>query len=60
MATKGRPKRKRKPAARTGVRVKGHSRTPRGSNSGKTRVRVDGYSRGKARRRSGRKARKRR
>jgi hypothetical protein len=45
--TRGRPKRKRKTGAGTGVTIKPHTRTPRGSNSGKPAVRVDGYKRGK-------------
>lgn len=48
MATRGRPKRKRKPGAGSAVRVKPHSRSPRGSNKGKRKVVVDGYRRGKA------------
>lgn len=51
MTTVGRKKRKRRPTAGTGVKVKGHTRTPRGSNRGKSTVRVDGYKRGKATRR---------
>lgn len=58
MATRGRRKRTRKAGARSGVKVKGHGRSPRGSNSGKPKVRVDGYSRGKPRRK-GRGSRKR-
>lgn len=46
--TVGRRKRKRKPGAGTGVKVKPHLRSPRGSNKGKRAVRVDGYARGKA------------
>lgn len=58
--TVGRKKRKRKPGAGTGVKVKGHLRTPRGPNAGKKKVRVDGYSRGKgATKRKGRRSRKR-
>lgn len=45
--TVGRPKRKRKPGAGNAVKVRGHKRTPRGPNSGKTPVAVDGYARGK-------------
>jgi hypothetical protein len=45
--TVGRKKRKRAPGAGSGVRVKGHTRTPRGPNTGKRKVRVDGYARGK-------------
>lgn len=45
--TVGRPKRKRRKGAGTGVKVKGHTRTPRGPNRGKKPVRVDGYARGK-------------
>lgn len=45
--TRGRPKRKRKPGAGTGVKVKRHSRSPRGSNKGKKRVVVDPYKRGR-------------
>jgi hypothetical protein len=47
MATRGRPKRKRRKGAGRAVGVKPHGRSPRGSNRGKTRVRVDGYRRGK-------------
>jgi len=46
--TVGRRKRKRKPGAGSGVSVKGHVRSPRGPNAGKSKVRVDGYKRGKA------------
>lgn len=46
--TVGRKKRKRKPGARSNVKVKSHSRSPRGSNRGKSAVRVDPYRRGKA------------
>lgn len=45
--TRGRKKRKRRPGAGSSVRVKGHTRTPRGPNAGKPKVRVDGYARGK-------------
>lgn len=45
--TVGRKKRKRRPGAGSAVKVKGHTRTPRGPNAGKRRVRVDGYARGK-------------
>lgn len=48
MATVGRKKRKRKPGARTGVRVSPHTRSPRGPDKGKRRVVVDPYQRGKA------------
>lgn len=44
--TVGRKKRKRKPGAGNGVKVGGHTRSPRGPNGGKRRVKVDGYSRG--------------
>jgi hypothetical protein len=47
MATRGRRKRRRKPGAGTGVKVKGHGRTPRGPNRGKPPVKVDGYARSK-------------
>lgn len=47
MTTVGRKKRKRRPGSGTGVPVKGHLRTPRGSDRGKKAVRVDGYKRGK-------------
>lgn len=59
MATVGRKKRKRKAGAGSGVKVKPHTRSPRGSDRGKKRVRVDSYARGKP---SGgrRRARKRR
>ncbi len=46
--TVGRAKRKRKKGAGSGVKVGGHTRSPRGANAGKARVRVDGYKRGKA------------
>lgn len=46
--TRGRPKRKRKPGAGSAVKVKRHTRSPRGSNRGKGRVIVDGYRRGAA------------
>lgn len=52
--TVGRPKRKRKKGAGSAVRVKSHTRTPRGSNKGKRRVRVDPYRRGKAPAKKGR------
>lgn len=55
MATRGRRKRARKPGSGTGVKVKGHRRSPRGPNRGKPAVRVDGYARGKA---TGRKRRR--
>jgi hypothetical protein len=45
--TRGRRKRKRKPGAGSAVGVKGHTRSPRGTNRGKRAVRVDGYKRGK-------------
>lgn len=47
MATRGRPKRKRRPGAGSSVKVKSHTRSPRGSNRGKSRVTVDPYRRGK-------------
>ena len=53
--TVGRKKRKRRKGAGTGVKVRGHTRSPRGPNAGKKRVRVDGYARG-----SGAKKRKKR
>jgi hypothetical protein len=46
--TRGRKKRKRRPGAGSSVKVKGHTRTPRGPNAGKPKVRVDGYARGKS------------
>lgn len=52
--TRGRKKRKRKPGAGSAVKIKGHLRSPRGSNKGKTKVRVDGYKRGKAPKKRGR------
>jgi hypothetical protein len=52
LTTVGRKKRKRKPGAGRGVKVKSHVRTPRGSNKGKKAVRVDGYARGKPPKRS--------
>jgi hypothetical protein len=45
--TVGRRKRKRKPGAGSAVKIKPHTRTPRGPNRGKKKVRVDGYARGK-------------
>ena len=47
--TRGRKKRKRARGAGSAVKVKGHTRTPRGPNRGKPTVRVDGYKRGKVR-----------
>src|SRR3712207_9253461 len=41
--TVGRKKRKRRKGAGSAVRVKPHSRSPRGPNRGKKRVRVDPY-----------------
>jgi hypothetical protein len=55
--TVGRKKRKRRPGASSAVKVKGHTRTPRGPNRGKAKVRVDGYARGAGRRKKGRKKR---
>ena len=46
--TRGRRKRARKPGAGTAVKVKGHTRTPRGPNRGKSKVIVDVYRRGTA------------
>jgi hypothetical protein len=48
--TRGRKKRKRKPGAGSAVGVRGHTRSPRGPNKGKSKVRVDGYKRGKSKR----------
>lgn len=56
--TVGRKKRKRKPGSGSSVRVRPHTRSPRGPNSGKRRVKVDPYARGKPPRK-GRKKRKR-
>lgn len=53
--TKGRRKRKRKPGAGSAVKIGGHTRSPRGSNGGKSPVRVDGYRRGKGRKKKRRK-----
>lgn len=47
MATVGRKKRKRAKGAGSSVKVRSHTRSPRGPNAGKSRVRVDGYARGK-------------
>lgn len=47
MATRGRSPRKRSSKAGRAVKVSSHTRTPRGSNSGKPAVRVKGYARGK-------------
>lgn len=55
--TRGRKKRKRKAGAGNAVKTRGHTRSPRGPNSGKRAVRVDGYRRGKPPK--GRKRRKR-
>lgn len=44
--TVGRKKRKRKKGAGSAVRVKPHTRSPRGANKGKRRVRVDSHKRG--------------
>lgn len=55
--TRGRPKRKRRPGAGSAVKVKRHTRTPRGPNRGKSRVIVDGYRRGAAPKRSRKKKR---
>jgi hypothetical protein len=56
--TVGRKKRKRKKGAGSGVKVRSHTRSPRGPNGGKRRVRVDGYARGSgARKRRRRKKR---
>jgi len=48
--TRGRAKRKRKPGSGRAVGIKRHTRTPRGPNSGKSKVVVDGYKRGKPKR----------
>ena len=53
--TVGRKKRKRKPGAGTGVKVKPHVRTPRGPNAGKRKVVVDGYARGSVKKKKRRK-----
>jgi len=47
MATRGRKPRKRSSRAGSAVSVAPHTRSPRGSNRGKSRVRVNGYKRGK-------------
>jgi hypothetical protein len=47
MATVGRKKRKRKKGAGNAVKIKPHTRSPRGPNKGKKRVKVDPYRRGK-------------
>lgn len=60
MATRGRPKRRRRKGAGRAVSVKPHGRSPRGPNRGKPRVRVDGYARGKAKRAGRRRNRRRR
>lgn len=57
--TRGRKKRRRKPGAGTGVKIKRHTRSPRGPNKGKRAVRVDGYARGKPPKKKGRKRGKR-
>lgn len=56
MATRGRAKRKPKPGAGNAVRVKGHTRTPRGANRGKPAVKVGGYRRGAPKRKRHRRA----
>jgi len=53
--TVGRKKRKRRKGAGSGVKVKGHLRSPRGPNAGKRKVRVDGYARGAGKRKRKRK-----
>lgn len=45
--TVGRKKRKRKPGAGSAVKIKSHTRSPRGPNAGKRRVRVDAHGRGR-------------
>lgn len=45
--TRGRKKRKRAAGAGSGVKVKPHTRSPRGSNRGKSRVTVSPYRRGR-------------
>lgn len=55
--TVGRKKRKRKPGAGRGVKIRSHTRSPRGPNKGKKPVRVDGYARGKAPKKSRRRKR---
>lgn len=49
--TVGRKKRKRKPGSGSAVKVKPHTRSPRGPNKGKRAVVVDGYRRGKSKKR---------
>lgn len=53
---RGKARRQKRPAVKHGqpgtrVRVKGHVRTPRGPNRGKSAVRVKGYSRRRPRER---------
>ncbi len=55
--TRGRKKRKRKPGAGTGVKIKRHTRSPRGPNKGKPKVIVDGHARGRPPKRRRRKRR---
>lgn len=47
MATRGRKPRKRAAGAGSGVTVRGHKRSPRGSNRGKPGVSVRPYKRAK-------------
>lgn len=56
--TVGRKKRKRKNGAGSGVKIKGHIRSPRGPNRGKPKVRVDGYARGKPKRSRGKRGKR--
>lgn len=55
--TVGRKKRKRKAGAGSAVKIKPHTRSPRGPNKGKKRVKVDSYRRGKPPKKKGRKKR---
>lgn len=50
MATRGRSKRRRKAGSGSAVGVSKHTRSPRGSNRGKSAVRVDGYRRSRPKR----------
>ena len=55
--TVGRKKRKRRKGAGSGVKVRPHTRSPRGPNRGKKRVRVDSYARGAGKRKKSRRKR---
>lgn len=50
MAKRKKKRTRKKGIPGTGVKVKGHTRSPRGSNAGKKAVYVSGYKRRKPRR----------